>query len=84
MGWNHVEPGKEDPLLRAFPENPRFYFVHSYHLVCDDPADVFLWTAHGVRFPAGVRRGNIWGTQFHPEKSHKFGLALLRNFVALP
>ena len=83
LGWNSVELGKLDPLLKNLPDEPRFYFVHSYHLVCDDPSDPLLWTTHGYRFISGIRRDNIWGTQFHPEKSHKFGLALMRNFVAL-
>lgn len=83
MGWNHIEPARPDPLLRDLPPEPRFYFVHSYHLVCDEPADVLAWTQYGRRFASAVQRGNIWGTQFHPEKSHKFGLALLKNFIAL-
>ena len=83
MGWNFIEPAKEDVLLRDLPTEPRFYFVHSYHLVCDEPGDVLTWTTYGHRFASAVQRGNIWGTQFHPEKSHKFGLALLKNFHAL-
>ncbi len=83
MGWNFIEPARADPLLRDLPPEPRFYFVHSYHLVCDDAADVLAWTQYGHRFASAVQRGNIWGTQFHPEKSHKFGLALLKNFLAL-
>ena len=83
MGWNFIEPAKADPLLRDLPPEPRFYFVHSYHLVCDDATDVLTWTQYGQRFASAVQRGNIWGTQFHPEKSHKFGLALLKNFLAL-
>lgn len=84
MGWNRVEPARPDPLLAQLPAEPRFYFVHSYRLVCDDAADVLLWTTHGVRFAAAIQRANIWGMQFHPEKSHKFGLALMRGFVGLP
>lgn len=83
MGWNHVDLARPDPLLQALPPNPRFYFVHSYYVRCDDPATVLLWTTHGVRFAAGIRQDNIWGMQFHPEKSHMFGLALIRQFVAL-
>jgi glutamine amidotransferase len=83
MGWNHVMPAKADPLLTDLPDDPRFYFVHSYHLVCEDVTDVLTWTDHGCRFASAVRHGNIWGTQFHPEKSHKFGLALMRNFIAI-
>lgn len=82
MGWNRVEPAKADPLLAGLPDEPRFYFVHTYHLACDAPDDVLLWAAHGTRFAAAVSRGNIWGTQFHPEKSHGYGLAVMRNFVA--
>jgi glutamine amidotransferase len=84
MGWNHVTPAKDDPLLVALPVDPRFYFVHTYHLVCDDEKDVLTWTQHGHRFASSVSHGNIWGTQFHPEKSHKFGLAMMRNFSNLP
>jgi glutamine amidotransferase len=83
MGWNEVVPAKTDPLLLALPPEPRFYFVHSYYVECDDPADVLLWSTHGQRFAAGVRRDNLWGMQFHPEKSHKYGLALMRSFVAV-
>jgi glutamine amidotransferase len=82
MGWNNVEIGKADPLVAGLLSPPRFYFVHSYHLVCDEPGDVLFWATYGTRFAAGVRRGNICGTQFHPEKSHGFGLALIRNFVS--
>jgi glutamine amidotransferase len=80
MGWNFIEPASPTVLLERLPPEPRFYFVHSYHLQCDDPADVMCWTTYGYRFASGIHRGNLWGTQFHPEKSHKFGLALLKNF----
>ena len=60
---------------------PRFYFVHSYHAVCDDPADVLMTCDYGYPVPAAVGRGSVWGTQFHPEKSHRFGMCLIRNFV---
>jgi glutamine amidotransferase len=81
MGWNEVEP-IEDPLFRDLSgRDTRFYFVHSYHLVCDDPGAVAAWCTHGYRFAAAVRRGNVFGTQFHPEKSHRHGMTLLRNFV---
>jgi glutamine amidotransferase len=83
MGWNYVAPAKPDALLQELPPEPRFYFVHSYHLACDDPSDVLAWTDYGVRFASAVQRENIRGTQFHPEKSHKFGLAVLKNFLAV-
>jgi glutamine amidotransferase len=82
MGWNSIEPAKRDALLDGLGD-PRFYFVHSYYVVCEDESDVLTWTTHGIRFASSVRRGNICGTQFHPEKSHKFGLALFKNFLAL-
>jgi len=83
MGWNSIEPAKPDPVLASLPPEPRYYFVHSYHLRCDDAADVLTWTTYGHRFASAVQHANVRGTQFHPEKSHKFGLALLKNFVAL-
>ena len=61
--------------------HPRFYFVHSYHLVCNDQALVLSTTHHGYAFASVVAKGNIVGTQFHPEKSHKFGLQMLKNWV---
>lgn len=82
MGWNYIEPASPAQLLDRLPPEPRFYFVHSYHLHCDDPADVMCWTTYGYKFASGIHRGNLWGTQFHPEKSHKFGLALLKNFFS--
>lgn len=81
MGWNYIQPERADPLLADLPDEPRFYFVHSYHLVCSDADDVLASTTYGYNFPAMVRRGNIFGAQFHPEKSHKFGMALLKNFA---
>lgn len=81
MGWNFIEVAKPTVLLEHLPAEPRFYFVHSYHLVCDDPSDVMCWTTYGYRFASGIQRDNLWGTQFHPEKSHAFGLAVLKNFL---
>jgi glutamine amidotransferase len=83
MGWNTVVAAKPDPLVAQLPDDSRFYFVHSYYVQCDDPADVLLWSSHGQRFAAGVQRGNLRGVQFHPEKSHRYGLALMRSFVEL-
>jgi len=84
MGWNFIEPAAPAALVQSLPPEPRFYFVHSYYLACDNPGDVMCWTTYGGRFASGIHKGNLWGTQFHPEKSHSFGLALLRNFLALP
>jgi len=81
MGWNTVDLKKANPLLEGMFAEPRFYFVHSYHLVCDRPEDVVCLTNHGYDFASIVNRDNIFGVQFHPEKSHKFGMKLLENFI---
>jgi glutamine amidotransferase len=83
MGWNEVKPLSTAPLFIGFNETPRFYFVHSYHVCCNDPADILATTSYGYEFVSAVKHENIMGTQFHPEKSHKFGMRLLRNFVEL-
>lgn len=83
MGWNQVFPARSHPLLGRLPEKPRFYFVHSYFMKCEDPEDVLLECDYGVRFTCGVQRDNIMGVQFHPEKSHKYGLALLTSFAEM-
>ena len=81
MGWAEVSACKESKLLADLPENPRYYFSHSYHIVCENLEDRLLAAHHGIEFTAAVERGNIAGVQFHPEKSHKFGLRLLANFA---
>ena len=84
MGWNTVNFCHPAPLTAGFEGETRFYFVHSYHLVCHDAVDVLATTAYGYDFASMVQRGNIMGAQFHPEKSHRFGMRLLKNFVELP
>ena len=81
MGWNLVRPCRADPLLAGLEHDARFYFVHSFHLVCRDRDDELARTKHGYEFASVVRRGHIQGTQFHPEKSHRFGMKLLGNFA---
>jgi glutamine amidotransferase len=81
MGWNAAEIVKEDRLMHGSAEE--FYFVHSYHLVCRDATDVFCETEYVYPFASGIARGNIFGVQFHPEKSHDAGEKLLRRFVEL-
>lgn len=83
MGWNDVVVKKESPLFAGMNEDPCFYFVHSYHMLCDDPADVLCTTHYGYEFVSAVQRGNIFATQFHPEKSHGYGLKLITNYVHL-
>ena len=82
MGWNYVRPTDSGALFAELGASPRFYFAHSYHLVCDDQADVAGMTRYGHPFVSAVHRGNISGIQFHPEKSHRFGLQVFRNFLA--
>jgi glutamine amidotransferase len=81
MGWNSVNIKKESPLFYEMYENPIFYFVHSYHIVCNNAEDVLTTTSYGYEFASSLQRENIFGTQFHPEKSHKYGLRLIKNFV---
>lgn len=83
MGWNEVMFRRENALIQALDVPSRFYFVHSYHMVCTDPADVLATAFYGCDFTAIVHRNNVWGTQFHPEKSHRFGMALLNNFARM-
>jgi glutamine amidotransferase len=80
MGWNFVEPRQTHALL-AGTAPFRFYFVHSYHVCCQDPANVLAVSHYGYPFTAAVCRDNILGVQFHPEKSHRFGWELLANYV---
>jgi glutamine amidotransferase len=80
MGWNEVAPEVEHPLLAKLPAAAAFYFVHSYHIVCDDPTQVAATSLHGYRFAAAVHHENIFATQFHPEKSQDNGLQVLENF----
>lgn len=81
MGWNTVTVKKDSLLFKdMFPE-PGFYFVHSYHAVCTHEQDILATTYYGYDFVSAFQKGNIFGVQFHPEKSHKFGMKLLKNFV---
>lgn len=84
MGWNEVTLSKPTELTALLPPEPRFYFVHSYYVQADNSADVMLRCHYGQDFDAGLNRGNIYGAQFHPEKSHNFGMALLKGFADLP
>jgi glutamine amidotransferase len=83
MGWNTLRITRTNPLVPAEEGEQRFYFVHSYHAVCRDPTDVLATVHHGVEVTAALGRGNVMGVQFHPEKSHRFGMALMRRFVKL-
>jgi glutamine amidotransferase len=83
MGWEELKVRRPSPLFQPDDPTPRFYFSHAYHLVCHDVADVAATATYGYPFAAAVHRGNILGTQFHPEKSHAFGMVAYRRFVAL-
>lgn len=81
MGWDIVEFKQQNPLLEGLTGRQRYYFVHSYHAVCDSPENVLMTCDYGYEFACSVVRDNIYGVQFHPEKSHDFGMALFENFV---
>jgi glutamine amidotransferase len=83
MGWNQLNVQKEAPLAAGIESGSYAYFVHSYYCQPADPSDILLSVDYGIAFTAGVARGNIYGVQFHPEKSQQVGLQLLRNFLSL-
>lgn len=83
IGWNQIEEPKPHPLLSGLEHGTYFYFVHSYHVEANDPADVLATTEYGVRYPSVCARGSLCGVQFHPEKSQDAGLRLLANFTRL-
>ena len=82
MGWNEALPKAASGLFRNL-DAPRFYFLHSYYFECDKDDDVIAFTDYNGRFASAVGSGNIYGVQFHPEKSHRFGIELLKNFAEL-
>lgn len=81
MGWSPIEVVKSSPLLTKEKNEIRFYFVHSYHVECKAPRDIVAVANHGYDFTAAFEVENIFGAQFHPEKSHKFGMKLIKRFV---
>ncbi len=80
MGWNRMHQAGTSPLFEGIPEGAFFYFVHSYYAVPDDTSVVGGWTDYGLRFCSAIASGNLFATQFHPEKSHNHGLKVLENF----
>lgn len=83
MGWNKISIKRSSPILDDIEEGSRYYFAHSYHVVCDNPENVVALTHYGYNFPSIIQQDNIIGVQFHPEKSHKQGIQLLKNFIRL-
>lgn len=85
VGWNAVSPANsQGGLFGGIPEGTDLYFVHSFAFVAEEPVDVIATTNYGIPITAAVRRGKVWGTQFHPEKSSRAGFRLLRNFIDGP
>lgn len=82
MGWNYIHVKKTFPIINV-NKKQKFYFVHSYYVKCDNPQDVLATCHHGFDFDCLIQNNNILGAQFHPEKSHKFGMELLENFSRL-
>lgn len=81
MGWRYVETVRPHFLTTDLPFDSRFYFVHSFHFQCSDSEDAILTAKHGYEFTCGFARENVCGVQFHPEKSHRFGMSLLSKFA---
>ena len=81
IGWNIISPKKNDNLFYGLENDARFYFVHSYHINCSNPLDILATSNYGYHFVSAIKHGNIWGVQFHPEKSHRFGLKFFKNFL---
>ena len=81
MGWRDITPTSDTTILRDLPADPRFYFVHTYHFDFSIPDEVAATAVYGYEFACAFHKGNIYGTQFHPEKSHKFGMRVLQNFA---
>lgn len=84
MGWNRVTPTVDDhPLSAGLGADARFYFVHSYYFECENSENTLFKSFYGVPFTSGVQHDNIMGVQFHPEKSHRYGMRLIKNFVGI-
>jgi glutamine amidotransferase len=83
MGWNSIDPVRGNPLLAGFEEESRFYFLHSYYFVCNDEKNMIATTEYGIKFACALNNDNIYGVQFHPEKSHSNGIQLLHNFAKI-
>ncbi len=83
MGWNTIRPKKGTALLDGFNENSRFYFLHSYYFSCMTVSDSIATAEYGIKYTCAINKKNIYGVQFHPEKSHSNGILLLKNFAEI-
>ena len=83
IGWNLVKIKRESPFWSDFPEDKRFYFVHSYYIKCKNPDDIVAVSEYGHEFVSVLQKDNIFGTQFHPEKSHRDGFELVKHFAEM-
>lgn len=83
MGWNDVMPVTDGGLFAGLEQDARFYFLHSYYFDCRQPQDTLAFSDYGIQFSSAVNHKNVYGVQFHPEKSHHFGSQLLKNFAEL-
>lgn len=83
MGWNYIEVNNNSHLFNDIEKEVRYYFVHSYYVKCEETKNVLAYTNYGVKFASVIAENNIFGVQFHPEKSHRYGMHLLKNFVEL-
>ena len=83
MGWNSIQPLRNNKLLDNITEQTRFYFLHSYYFICNQEEDIISNTEYGITYASAVNKNNIYGIQFHPEKSHSGGIQLLHNFAKL-
>ena len=83
MGWNDIKPIKNKWFVQGLDLDARFYFLHSYYFQCHKNEDIIAVTDYGGEFACAVNSGNVFGVQFHPEKSHQWGIRLLENFAKL-
>ena len=83
MGWNYIQPSSNSRLCKNLEDNSRFYFVHSYYVQVNEEEHSSMKTTYSLEFDSGIEKDNIFGVQFHPEKSHKFGMQILKNFAEL-
>lgn len=83
MGWNDVQSSGDHPIMRDLGKDPRFYFLHSFYFECENPSHIAATSHYSHEFSCAVASGNVFGAQFHPEKSHHWGVQLLKNFAEI-